>query len=244
MKAVLQRVKSASVTVDGQVVSSIGRGVLCLIGIGTNDTDHESQWLASKILNLKLFPEDTAGEVWGWKNSVMDASYEVLCVSQFTLQANVRKGSKPDFHGAMGSETSKAFYDTFLADMRSKYKPERILDGQFGAMMDIALVNDGPATIILDSATDAPARPTPKPVATAEQKAKAKEKAAKRAAGRAGRPVPAAAGEGEKKDGAGRDEEEKVKAAAGKDEESLIKEAEAKVAELSERFEKSLGHGI
>lgn len=98
MKAVIQRCTSASVTVDGKVISSIGRGklssacltdeayvsppfsgILCLIGIGTNDTEHESKWLASKLLGMRLFPEDKEGESWGWKRSVVDAGYEVLC---------------------------------------------------------------------------------------------------------------------------------------------------------------------
>ncbi|GAA6018661.1 hypothetical protein JCM10207_009000 [Rhodosporidiobolus poonsookiae] len=250
MKAVIQRVTSASVTVDNQVVSKIGRGILCLIGIGTADTEYESTWLASKILNMKLFPEDKDGESWGWKNSVLDADYEVLCVSQFTLQANLRKGAKPDFHGAMGSETSYQFYEAFLADMRKKHKAERILDGQFGAMMNVQLVNDGPVTLILDSATDAPARPTPKATLTPEQKAKAKEKAAKRKATRGERPPAKAEGStvataGEGSDGLSeKDEAKMVQEAAGRKEGELIEEAEAKVRELEKRFESAMGHGI
>lgn len=81
MKAVIQRCKSASVTVDGKVTSSIGRGILCLIGVGTHDTDYEAKWLSSKLLAMRLFPEDKNGEEWGWKYSVQDAEYEVLCVN-------------------------------------------------------------------------------------------------------------------------------------------------------------------
>ncbi|BGP12254.1 hypothetical protein JCM10213_000053 [Rhodosporidiobolus nylandii] len=255
MKAVLQRVTSASVTVNGEVVSRIGRGVLCLIGIGTQDTEWESQWLASKILAMKLFPEDKDGETWGWKNSVVDAGYEVLCVSQFTLQANLRKGAKPDFHGAMGSETSKVFYEAFLADLRQKYQADKIFDGKFGAMMDVQLVNDGPVTLILDSRDDCPARPAPKAVVTPEQKQKAKEKAERRAAQQkaakesrtqADAQTPAAAVEAVL-DGRGPTKEEEsllVEKAADRKEEELISQAEKAANDLAERFKVTLVHGI
>ncbi|SCV68752.1 BQ2448_873 [Microbotryum intermedium] len=177
MKAVVQRCRSASVTVDGQVISSIQRGLMVLVGIGTNDTAHESQWLVSKLLNLRLFPEGESDE-WGWKKSVMDISGEILSVSQFTLMANTKKGSKPDFHGAMAASQSKAMYDTFSADLRAKYQDDKIKDGRFGAMVDVQLINDGPATIILDS-IDAPAPVIPKPFLTPEQKRLRKEQFAK-----------------------------------------------------------------
>ncbi|GAA5846859.1 hypothetical protein JCM9279_004469 [Rhodotorula babjevae] len=180
MRCVLQRVKSASVTVDGEIISSIGRGILCLIGIGADDSKHEADWLAGKLLALKVFPDDREGEVWGWKKSVVDADYEVLCVSQFTLQANLRKGAKPDFHGACPPDVARQMYDDLLADLRRRYKPERIQDGRFQAMMDVQLVNDGPVTLVLDSATDAPARPVVKAPLTEEQKRKAKDKLAAR----------------------------------------------------------------
>ncbi|KPV77975.1 uncharacterized protein RHOBADRAFT_2034, partial [Rhodotorula graminis WP1] len=151
MRCVLQRVKSASVSVDGEVISSIGRGILCLVGIGADDSKHEADWLAGKLLALKVFPEDREGEVWGWKKSVVEADYEVLCVSQFTLQANLRKGAKPDFHGACPPDVARQMYDDLLADLRRRYKPERIQDGRFQAMMDVQLVNDGPVTLVLDS---------------------------------------------------------------------------------------------
>ncbi|ORY90134.1 D-Tyr tRNAtyr deacylase-like domain-containing protein [Leucosporidium creatinivorum] len=184
VKAVIQRVRNASVTVDGKVVSSIGRGLMVLVGIGTNDTAYEMGWLSQKLLAMKLFP-DNAEESWGWKKGVAEIEGEVLCVSQFTLCANVKKGSKPDFHGAMPGETSKQMYDDFLADLRSKYKADRIFDGQFGAMMDVQLINDGPATILLDSTTDAPAPPAPKKIPlTPAQKQQRKEDLARKAAAR------------------------------------------------------------
>ncbi|SCZ90867.1 BZ3500_MvSof-1268-A1-R1_Chr1-3g02330 [Microbotryum saponariae] len=177
MKAVVQRCRSASVTVDGQIISSIQRGLMVLVGIGTNDTIHESQWLVNKLLNLRFFPEGDNDE-WGWKKSVMDIGGEILSVSQFTLMAVTKKGSKPDFHGAMAASQSKAMYDTFLTDLRTKYQHDKIKDGQFGAMMDVQLINDGPATIILDS-IDAPAPVIPKPYLTPEQKRLRKEQLAK-----------------------------------------------------------------
>ncbi|GAA5975110.1 hypothetical protein JCM11641_000040 [Rhodosporidiobolus odoratus] len=264
MRAVIQRVRSAVVHVDGEQVSSIKRGLMCLIGISTTDTEYEREWLATKILNLKLFPEDKDGESWGWKNSVLDAGYEVLCVSQFTLQANLRKGSKPDFHGAMGAETSKAFYDAFLEDMRRKYQADKILDGKFGAMMDVSLVNDGPVTLILDSTTDAPAPPVKKPSATREQKQKAKEKAERRAAlaktSKESRAklsdlgIVEGTGEGVGGDAAvqevllpGITEERQallVDKAADRKEEELIREAEKAAADLAQRFKVTVGTGL
>ncbi|KAK4057720.1 D-tyrosyl-tRNA(Tyr) deacylase [Microbotryomycetes sp. JL221] len=156
VRAVIQRVKSASVTVDGQVISSINRGMLALIGIATTDTSTELDWLVKKLLNLKLFPQDSINGEWGWKQSIMDCQAQVLCVSQFTLYANMRKGSKPDFHAAMPGEQSKTMYLEFLNNLRNQYRPDKIFDGEFGAMMDVSLINDGPVTIILDSSIDAP----------------------------------------------------------------------------------------
>ncbi|BGP21223.1 D-tyrosyl-tRNA(Tyr) deacylase [Rhodotorula toruloides] len=245
MRAVIQRVKQASVTVDGQCISQIGRGILCLVGIGANDTEYESQWLAAKLLALKVFPEDKEGESWGWKKSVVEADYEILCVSQFTLQANLRKGAKPDFHGAKGPDVAKQMYEDFLQDLRTKYKTERIKDGQFQAMMDVQLVNDGPVTLILDSATDAPAKPVPKQPATAEQKQKAQAKLAARAAAREARLAVSADGSSAEAGGAAtpatnggvNGQERKASTVArAKSEEKLISEAEQKSRDLAERF--------
>ncbi|GAA5882799.1 hypothetical protein JCM16303_002464 [Sporobolomyces ruberrimus] len=236
MKAVIQRCTSASVTIDGKVISSIGRGILCLIGIGTGDTEHESKWLASKLLNLRVFPEDKPeGEAqWGWKRSVIDADYEVLCVSQFTLMANLKKGSKPDFHGAMSSETSKQMYLDFLQELRTKYRSDKIQDGEFGAMMDVQLVNDGPVTLILDSTTDAPAPPTAKVKPSNELKEKRKEELAAKALAKSERIAREKAEreqEGLEVKGKTATREELVQK-----EEELIAEAERKSKELADRF--------
>ncbi|BGP28366.1 D-tyrosyl-tRNA(Tyr) deacylase [Rhodotorula toruloides] len=245
MRAVIQRVKQASVTVDGQRISQIGRGILCLVGIGASDTDYESQWLATKLLALKVFPEDEEGESWGWKKSVVEADYEILCVSQFTLQANLRKGAKPDFHGAKSPDVAKQMYEDFLQDLKTKYKAERIKDGQFQAMMDVQLVNDGPVTLILDSATDAPAKPAPKQPATAEQKQKAQAKLAARAAAREARIAASAGASSAETSGAvtpatndnvDGDEAKVSTAVTDKSQEKLISETEQKSRDLAERF--------
>ncbi|KAK0742831.1 D-Tyr tRNAtyr deacylase-like domain-containing protein [Schizothecium vesticola] len=144
MKAILQRVLSASVTVDQQVVSSIGKGILVFAAMAPGDTEKEAESLASKILKLKLWDDESGGR---WKQSVQDIGGEVLCVSQFTLLASTKKGNKPDFHGALGGEEAKSLYHTFYRKVQEGYHPDRVKDGVFQAMMQVALVNDGPVTI-------------------------------------------------------------------------------------------------
>lgn len=148
MRAVVQRVASASVTVDSETVSSIGRGLMVLVGIGTDDNASDVETLSNKILSLRVF-SDAAGSMW--KQCVKDIEGEVLCVSQFTLLANTSKGNKPDFHRAMASEASRQLYSTFLQQMGHLYSPEKIQDGRFGAMMNVTLTNEGPVTFTLDS---------------------------------------------------------------------------------------------
>eukprot|EP00891_Asterochloris_glomerata_P005221 jgi/Astpho2/5221/fgenesh1_pm.00074_%23_12_t len=147
MRAVLQRVKSASVTVDGSVVSSIGPGLVALIGIHQEDTEKDADYLVQRLLNVKLWPgEDNKG----WKSSVQQKGFGLLCVSQFTLH-NSSRGNRPDFHTAMPGNQAKNFYAQFLDQLKAAYVPEKVHDGVFAAMMDVALVNDGPVTIVLDS---------------------------------------------------------------------------------------------
>lgn len=147
MRAVVQRVTSASVSVDGSVISSIGRGLCVLVGISRNDTAKEMEYMVRKILNLRIFNDDDGKR---WMKSVTDKQFEILCVSQFTLYA-VLKGNKPDFHQAMASEQSQAFYQQFLMALRSKYNPELIKEGQFGGYTQVGIQNDGPVTITLDT---------------------------------------------------------------------------------------------
>ncbi|KAK5661694.1 hypothetical protein OQA88_9794 [Cercophora sp. LCS_1] len=144
MKAILQRVLSASVTVDQQVVSSVGKGILVLAAVAPGDTEKDAESMANKILKLKLWDDETGDR---WKKSVRDIEGEVLCVSQFTLLASTKKGNKPDFHGALGGEEAKRLYECFYRKVQEGYVPERVKDGIFQAMMQVSLINDGPVTI-------------------------------------------------------------------------------------------------
>ncbi|XP_076033448.1 D-aminoacyl-tRNA deacylase [Oratosquilla oratoria] len=147
MRAVIQRVQKASVCVNGETVSTIGRGLCVLIGIHKNDSRDDMEYMVRKILNIRLF-EDTSGKRWNL--SVKDLGLEVLCISQFTLYCEM-KGNKPDYRHAMGGDLSKEFYENFLTHMRGQYKPEKIKDGIFGAMMQVDIQNDGPVTVNIDS---------------------------------------------------------------------------------------------
>ncbi|XP_029330205.1 D-aminoacyl-tRNA deacylase 1 isoform X2 [Mus caroli] len=158
MKAVVQRVTRASVTVGGEQISAIGRGICVLLGISMEDSQKEVEHMVRKILNLRVF-EDESGK--HWSKSVMDKEYEVLCVSQFTLQC-VLKGNKPDFHLAMPTEQAESFYNSFLEQLRKSYRPELIRDGKFGAYMQVHIQNDGPVTIELESPAPGAASSDPK----------------------------------------------------------------------------------
>ncbi len=145
MRAVLTRVTSASVTVDGQCVGKIGKGFLILLGVGPNDTEKECRYLAEKALGLRIF-EDENGKM----NLGLDAvGGEVLVVSQFTLYGNCRKGRRPSFTDAAGPELGNALYEKFLAVCEELgYPPQH---GRFGADMQVESLNDGPVTLILDT---------------------------------------------------------------------------------------------
>jgi D-tyrosyl-tRNA(Tyr) deacylase len=145
MRAVLTRVTSASVTIDGQVVGSIGKGFLILLGVGPEDTEKDCRYLAEKALGLRIF-EDEQGKM----NLGLDAvGGEVLVVSQFTLYGNCRKGRRPSFTDAAPPELGNALYEKFLSICTELgYPPQH---GQFGADMKVASVNDGPVTLILDT---------------------------------------------------------------------------------------------
>ncbi|KAL8306074.1 hypothetical protein RB597_003309 [Gaeumannomyces tritici] len=146
MKVILQRVLSASVTVDKKIVSSIGKGILVFAAVAPGDTEKECETMAAKVLKIRLWDDDSGGR---WKHSVKDIKAEVLCVSQFTLLASTKKGSKPDFHGAMGGEDAKRLYHHFLQKVKDGYEADKVKDGVFQAMMEVALVNDGPVSFPL-----------------------------------------------------------------------------------------------
>uniref|UniRef100_A0A8D0SZI7 D-aminoacyl-tRNA deacylase n=1 Tax=Sus scrofa TaxID=9823 RepID=A0A8D0SZI7_PIG len=149
-----------ALSVGGEQISAIGRGICVLLGISLEDTQKELEHMVRKILNLRVF-EDEGGRHWA--KSVMDKQYEVLCVSQFTLQC-VLKGNKPDFHLAMPSEQAEGFYNSFLEQLRKAYRPELIKDGKFGAYMQVHIQNDGPVTIELESPAPGAATSDPKQV--------------------------------------------------------------------------------
>ncbi|HVZ65256.1 MAG TPA: D-aminoacyl-tRNA deacylase [Lacunisphaera sp.] len=146
MRVVIQRVSSASVTIAGRVTAQIGPGLLVLLGIESADTSADGEWLADKISKLRIFP-DEAGLM---NQSVADAGGDVLVVSQFTLHASTQKGTRPSFNAAARPEIARPLYEEFVAQV-SAATGRPIATGEFGAMMDVALVNNGPVTLILDS---------------------------------------------------------------------------------------------
>lgn len=146
MRAVLQRVRSASVTVDGEVLSAIGRGLLVLLGVGHGDSEGDAAWLADKIANLRIF-EDDEGKM---NLSVLDVGGEVLVVSQFTLYGDARRGRRPSFSDAAAPERADALYQTCVDELRMRSVP--VQTGQFRAKMLVNIENDGPVTILLDTA--------------------------------------------------------------------------------------------
>lgn len=145
MRAVVQRVSEASVTVDGHVVGAIGDGLLVLLGCGHEDGDRDIEYLASKILGLRIF-EDDGGRM---NRSVLDAGGAVLLVSQFTLYGDCRKGRRPSFVAAMAPELASPMVDRFADRLREG--GVEVATGVFGADMDVRLLNRGPVTLMLDS---------------------------------------------------------------------------------------------
>ena len=146
MRVVLQRVSSASVTIAGRITGKIDRGLLVFVGIEAADTAADGEWLAQKLAKLRIFA-DEQGQM---NKSVADAGGGILLISQFTLHASTRKGSRPSFNQAAKPEHAQPLYDLFIGQLTAALgRP--VATGEFGAMMDIALVNDGPVTLIIDS---------------------------------------------------------------------------------------------
>ena len=145
MRAVVQRVSRARVTVNGETAGEIGLGLLVLLGVGQDDTEADAVYLAEKISGLRIF-EDDLGKM---NRSVVDAGGSVLAVSQFTLYGDVRRGKRPSFDGAAGPEKARALYEFFVERVREAGL--RCETGRFQEMMKVELVNEGPVTILLDS---------------------------------------------------------------------------------------------
>jgi len=145
MRIVIQRVKSASVTVDGKVIGSIKHGLLLLVGVHENDTEKELKWCCRKIPKLRIFNDDD-----GYMNrSVQDVGGEILVVSQFTLYGNMDKGNRPSFIEAGKPEMSEPMYNK-MVEILKRDSGVNIETGNFGKMMDVELVNDGPVTLVMD----------------------------------------------------------------------------------------------
>ncbi len=145
MRAVVQRVKEARVTVDGEVVGHIGRGLLVLLGVATGDVDADAATMAEKVANLRIF-DDPKGQM---NLSALDVGGEVLVVSQFTLLGDARRGRRPSYIEAAPPEEANRLYELFAAETRRLGLT--VATGVFRALMDVALVNEGPVTILLDS---------------------------------------------------------------------------------------------
>ena len=145
MRAVVQRVKEASVSVDGHVVGEIGHGLLVLAGVGAADGEPDVAALADKVAGLRIF-RDGEGRM---NQSVLDVGGAVLLVSQFTLLADVRRGRRPSFTAAASPDLAEPLIETLAAALRSH--GIEVAEGRFGSMMDVSLVNDGPVTIVIDT---------------------------------------------------------------------------------------------
>jgi D-aminoacyl-tRNA deacylase len=145
MRAVVQRVSEASVRVDGRAVGAIGPGLLVLLGVGRDDAEADADYLAGKVVNLRVFP-DEAGHM---NRSVLETGGSVLVVSQFTLYGDARRGRRPGYSSAAVPETANGLYEHFVSLVRGF--GVKVETGVFQAIMDVALVNQGPVTLLLDS---------------------------------------------------------------------------------------------
>lgn len=146
MRIVIQRVLSASVSIDNKIYSAINQGLMILVGVAEGDTEQDMEWLATKAANMRIF-DDENGVM---NRSVIDIGGEVLAVSQFTLSASTKKGNRPSYIHAAGHDVAIPLYDKFCERMQELVGRE-VKRGVFGADMQVALVNDGPVTIIVDS---------------------------------------------------------------------------------------------
>jgi D-aminoacyl-tRNA deacylase len=146
MRVVIQRVKKASVTIENRLTDEIGPGLLVLAGIEEADDMSDVEWLSSKIVQLRIF-DDKDGVM---NLSVMDTSGSIMVISQFTLHAKTKKGNRPSYMKAARHEIAIPLYESFIRKL-SELTGKRVASGEFGAMMDIGLINDGPVTIIIDS---------------------------------------------------------------------------------------------
>jgi len=147
LRAVVQRVNSCAVSIEGRLHSAIERGLLVLLGITADDNNDDIDYIIDKIINLRIFPDSDDR----MNCSLIDYKLDIMVVSQFTLYGDARKGRRPSFASAAGGDLARSIYDVFIDKLKAQYKSGRIGTGDFGKMMDIQLVNNGPVTILLDS---------------------------------------------------------------------------------------------
>ena len=146
MRVVIQLVKKASVAVEGKLISEIKKGYLILLGIIEEDAQEDINWLAGKIARLRIFSDENGA----MNNSIIEANGDVIVVSQFTLQAKTKKGNRPSFIKAARPEIAIPLYEKFIIQLENELG-KKVQTGKFGAIMDVALINDGPVTILIDS---------------------------------------------------------------------------------------------
>ena len=146
MKIVIQRVLESSVTINGKIKSSIEKGLLILLGIEDADTDEDSKWLSQKIVNLRIFPDENGV----MNKSILESGGDILVVSQFTLHASTKKGNRPSYIKASKPDFAIPMYEKFVKQLEADLG-KTVQTGEFGADMKLALINDGPVTIIMDS---------------------------------------------------------------------------------------------
>ncbi len=145
MRAVVQRVSESSVTVDGKVIGTIGKGLLVLLGVSADDEDRDAAFIAEKVAGLRCFPDDSGK----FNRSVEDVGGSILAISQFTLLGDCRRGRRPSFTRAARPEQAAPLYEAVIRHLRERSL--HVEAGEFGAHMDVHLVNDGPVTLLLDS---------------------------------------------------------------------------------------------
>ncbi|MFA4833490.1 MAG: D-aminoacyl-tRNA deacylase [Patescibacteria group bacterium] len=150
MRVVIQRVKSANVKIDNEIVGQIGQGLLVLLAVHVDDTEDKIEKMAAKIINLRIFsdPSASSGQVDKMNLSVKDVGGEILVVSQFTLYGDISKGNRPSFIESARPDKAIPYYEKFVAKIKDSGL--ETATGKFGAMMDVSLINDGPVTVIID----------------------------------------------------------------------------------------------
>jgi D-tyrosyl-tRNA(Tyr) deacylase len=147
MRAIVQRVSEASVTVENKQISAINKGILVLLGIHNKDTISDVQEMSKKLYKLKLWPDDQGKP---WKKNTKEMEYQMLIVSQFTLYGVLKSNGQPSFHRAMGGEESRLLYDELIRNLKTLLDSDSVHGGSFGDMMNVALINDGPVTIDIE----------------------------------------------------------------------------------------------